>query len=77
MICAMANRAQGGRALVTGGAGFIGSNLVQALVDGGFEVSVLDDLSSGFASNLEPFPDVALVQADVRNREAVLTTRRI
>jgi UDP-glucose 4-epimerase len=39
-------------ALVTGGAGFIGSHLVEALVDGGCRVTVLDDLSSGWESNL-------------------------
>jgi UDP-glucose 4-epimerase len=38
--------------LVTGGAGFIGSHLVEALVDGGCRVTVLDDLSSGWESNL-------------------------
>jgi len=42
------------RALVTGGAGFIGSHLVEALVDGGCRVTVLDDLSSGRESNLAP-----------------------
>jgi UDP-glucose 4-epimerase len=41
------------RSLVTGGAGFIGSNLVDALVARGDEVTVLDDLSSGKRSNLE------------------------
>src|SRR3712207_6101065 len=40
------------RALVTGGAGFIGSNLVDALVARGDEVVVLDDLSSGKRENL-------------------------
>lgn len=40
------------RALVTGGAGFIGSNLVDALIERGDEVVVLDDLSTGRRSNL-------------------------
>jgi UDP-glucose 4-epimerase len=41
------------RALVTGGAGFIGSNLVDALLDRGDEVDVVDDLSTGRHENLE------------------------
>ncbi len=40
------------RALVTGGAGFIGSNLVDALLDRGDEVTVIDDLSTGRRENL-------------------------
>jgi UDP-glucose 4-epimerase len=40
------------RALVTGGAGFIGSNLVDALLDRGDEVAVVDDLSTGKQDNL-------------------------
>ena len=40
------------RVLVTGGAGFIGSNLADAFLAGGHEVRVLDDLSTGFAENL-------------------------
>lgn len=40
------------KALVTGGAGFIGSNLVDALLDRGDEVAVIDDLSSGKRENL-------------------------
>jgi UDP-glucose 4-epimerase len=41
------------RALVTGGAGFIGSNLVDALLDRGDEVAVVDDLSTGRVENLD------------------------
>ena len=49
------------RVLVTGGAGFIGSNLVDALLDDGHEVQVLDNLSTGRRSNL----DVALTRGAV------------
>ncbi|MGH3996474.1 MAG: NAD-dependent epimerase/dehydratase family protein [Pseudonocardiaceae bacterium] len=41
------------RAVVTGGAGFIGSNIVDALVDAGVEVLIVDDLSRGRRTNLE------------------------
>src|SRR6058998_3698009 len=41
------------RALVTGGAGFIGSHLTEALLAAGHEVTVIDDLSTGRASNLK------------------------
>ena len=41
------------KSVVTGGAGFIGSNLVDLLVDEGHDVLVLDDLSSGSISNLK------------------------
>ena len=41
------------RALITGGAGFIGSHLAEVLLGRGFEVDVLDDLSTGSLQNLE------------------------
>ncbi len=61
------------RALVTGGAGFIGSNLVDALVDRGDEVAVLDDLSSGKEANLEQALErgVILHRGDIRDAESV------
>ncbi len=61
------------RALVTGGAGFIGSNLVDALLARGDEVTVVDDLSTGRRENLEPglAAGAALVEADIRDREAL------
>ncbi len=61
------------RALVTGGAGFIGSNLVDALVARGDEVTVLDDLSTGRHENLERAlaSGVELVEGDVRDASAV------
>lgn len=62
------------RVLVTGGAGFIGSNLVDALVARGDEVTVLDDLSSGKESNLSGAFDggARLVRGDVRDAACVL-----
>jgi len=60
-----------GRALVTGGAGFIGSNLVAALVARGTPVVVLDSLVSGYRSNLDALPSVRFVEGDVRDRAAV------
>jgi UDP-glucose 4-epimerase len=57
--------------LVTGGAGFIGSNLVGALLSQGHAVRVLDNLLSGHAANLAPFPDVEFMHNDIRDAEAV------
>lgn len=58
--------------LVTGGAGFIGSSIVEALVAAGDRVRVLDDLSNGLARNLEPYRDrVELVRGDIRDPETV------
>jgi len=43
------------RALITGGAGFIGSHLAEALLADGNHVTVIDNLSTGFLENIEPF----------------------
>jgi UDP-glucose 4-epimerase len=59
------------KTLVTGGAGFIGSNLVQLLLKEGHDVTVLDNLSSGFRINLKSFPEVRLLIGDVRDTSIV------
>lgn len=62
------------RAVVTGGAGFIGSNLVDRLVDEGVEVLVLDNLSSGALGNLKDARsrgDVTIHQIDVSDNDVV------
>ena len=55
--------------LVTGGAGFIGSNLAQALVDAGHSTRVLDDLSTGFLENVPAKAE--LIEGDVADAETV------
>jgi UDP-glucose 4-epimerase len=61
------------KALVTGGAGFIGSNLVDALLARGNEAIVVDDLSTGRRENLESglARGATLVEADIRDRAAI------
>ena len=56
------------KALVTGGAGFIGSHLVDALVERGDDVVVLDDLSTGFVANINPA--AKLVEGSVADEAA-------
>jgi UDP-glucose 4-epimerase len=55
--------------VVTGGAGFIGSNLVDALVAEGHSVRVIDDLSTGYPENVDPAADV--VTGDVADEGLV------
>ncbi len=57
--------------LVTGGAGFIGSNLIDALVARGYPVRVLDNLSTGKRSNLPDDPSVELIVGDVADAQAM------
>jgi UDP-glucose 4-epimerase len=58
------------RAIVTGGAGFIGSNLVRLLASRGHDVVVFDNLSSGVRANLDGL-DVRFVHGDVRDASAI------
>jgi dTDP-glucose 4,6-dehydratase len=62
--------------LVTGGAGFIGSALVRKLLEEEYEVTVLDDLSTGLRDNLPKSSQLKLVTGDVRDFELVSTIVR-
>ncbi len=62
------------RALVTGGAGFIGSHLVKRLLRAGLEVVVLDNLSMGKREYVPP--EAEFVQGDVRDTDAVARALR-
>ena len=59
------------KTLVTGGAGFIGSNIVRLLLAEGHQVVVLDNLLSGYRQNLDALPEAEFVEADVRDAAAV------
>jgi UDP-N-acetylglucosamine/UDP-N-acetyl-alpha-D-glucosaminouronate 4-epimerase len=61
------------RYLVTGGAGFIGSNLVERIVQNGDNVRVIDNLSTGHMKNLEPYLDrIDFVNGDIRYLNTVM-----
>ena len=58
--------------LVTGGAGFIGSNLIKALLEQGHAVRVLDNFSTGKRENLGPYLDrIELIEGDIRSYHIV------
>ena len=60
------------QALVTGGAGFIGSHLVESLLENNVHVKVIDNLSSGKPANLEKVRErIDFIEGDIRNRELV------
>ncbi len=60
--------------LVTGGAGFIGANLVAALLELGHRVRILDNFSTGFRENLFAARDVEVVEGDIRSYHIVRET---
>lgn len=65
---------KGSACLVTGGAGFIGSHLINSLLSAGASVRVLDNLSTGFEKNLSIFADnpaVTVIRGDAADQETV------
>ncbi|MFH1741057.1 MAG: SDR family oxidoreductase [bacterium] len=61
------------KTLVTGGAGFIGSNLAGRLLAQGHEVAIVDNFSTGRRGNLAPLQDrITLLEIDIRDREDLL-----
>jgi nucleoside-diphosphate-sugar epimerase len=63
---------EGRTVLVTGGASFIGSHLVDRLLEAGAQVHVIDDFSSGKRENVSSLPDERIVEIDLANREITL-----
>lgn len=59
------------RALVTGGAGFIGSHITRKLIEEGDEVVVLDNLSTGYRKNIQDDPHVQFVEGDIRDEQLI------
>ena len=62
------------RALVTGGSGFIGSNVVKLLIDEGYDIRVIDNLSSGYIENISEYIDagkVDFINGDITDAAAV------
>lgn len=62
--------------LVTGGAGFIGSNLVKRLLEKGHEINVLDNLLRGNKLDTETFKNISFFKGDVRDADLVLNASK-
>ncbi len=71
----MYRRLENKKVLITGGAGFIGSNLCDSFVDGGNEVICFDNLSTGFESNISHLMDLGnfrFIKGDIRDLDACM-----
>jgi len=69
------NELKGKNVLVTGGAGFIGSNLIEALLRNGAKVTCLDNFATGHLKNIAPFmahTNFTLIEGDIRKPETCL-----
>jgi nucleoside-diphosphate-sugar epimerase len=70
-VKALAKKVLAKKTLVTGGAGFIGSHIVDRLLNDGHEVIVLDDFSTGHRSNLTEHKALTVVEGDISNFDTV------
>lgn len=59
------------KVLVTGGAGFIGSNVVRLLSKANYDIIVLDNLTTGFSENLRGIKGVQFIKGDIRDTEVL------
>ena len=64
------------KVLVTGGAGFVGSTLVNRLLRMNYDVTVLDDLSTGLIENLPKSKEVRLIKGDIKDSGLVARVMR-
>lgn len=60
-----------GIALVTGGAGFIGSHVARALVEQGLRVRIIDNLSTGYLDNIAEVGEVDFINASINDKDAL------
>jgi UDP-N-acetylglucosamine 4-epimerase len=68
----IAQKLRGKHVLITGGAGFIGSNIAGELIENGIQVTVLDNLATGRLENIQEFsenPLFSFIEGDIRNME--------
>lgn len=61
-----------GIALVTGGAGFVGSHVARALVEQGLKVRIIDNLSTGYLDNINEVGEVDFVNASINDHDALM-----
>ncbi len=65
------------KALITGGAGFIGSHIADALVENGCRVIIVDNLATGNLSNIEHLKeDITFIESDIRDGEMLINAAR-